>query len=764
MKSVIPLVTLCALLCAWVAPERALAADPGRAPAPGWAKPLEVEYGVVRATEQGHDFFTLLWDSRVRVEGNGYHHYARVVRRAMTASGVERLAQILISYDPEEEKLVLHRIELRRADEFVDQTNSARVRLVADESELERRAYNGNVTAFIVLDDVRAGDTVDVSYSLIGSNPILGGRYAGYFELLSNEPVRQRHVEVLPVGQRPPLRANLLGLQPKGLIWAPLAGIGVDFKDAEPRPNEDRASLLESSSALEVSDFESWQEVATWGAALYPALPLHPAVSARAATLAEPRSDASDLVLRVLRFVQDEIRYLAISNEGHAFRPHPPEQVLAQRFGDCKDKVYLLQQLLRACGIQSSPMLVHSVEKAEVRKHRPTPFAFDHVILRTLIEGRPYFIDATHSQQGGTLATQVEPEFGYGLVLSPDTTDLEAIPLALPTEPERLDETRLEVAADGSAMLQITTTFLRRQADDERGVVSATSPAELGERYANYYAKRFPDLQVLEPLGVEDQRVENRLRTRERYKLGSFWQEGERYLQAEASDGFLDLPSVVRRATPLRLRHPVWVESHLTVALPFASTLRSDDSEIDDRFFKFSRRIRSIGAEVAATFVYQSLTDRVPAERVPAHVVALQQARDHAGVVVYKRDDGAQVAARDSRDVFMSLGVLVAVLTAVFAWPIARGLSNARRRQKFSSVRQGDVGETPALAMSVGTFRSAEQALLGLRCSCGQTLRDAVVQWTPLRFQQATLHSARLQCSGCGSAQTRYYSIATPER
>jgi hypothetical protein len=183
------------LVGVWSVPSRALAAEPRRAAVPAWVEPRSPDYAAVKAGEQGHDSFTLLWDSRVRVEGDRYHRYERRVRRALTATGVERLAELMVGFDPEQEQLVLHRIELRRGSESFDQTKSARVRLVADESDLERRQYNGDVTAFIVLSDVRAGDAIDFSYSIIGSSPVLAGRYVGYFPLVGSEPTRQRRIE-----------------------------------------------------------------------------------------------------------------------------------------------------------------------------------------------------------------------------------------------------------------------------------------------------------------------------------------------------------------------------------------------------------------------------------------------------------------------------------------------------------------------------------------------------------------------------------------
>lgn len=176
----------------WAAPV--VAAEPLRKAEPAWVERVAVDFDAVRPGERDRDSFTLLSDTRLRLNGARYERYERRVRRAMTASGVERLAELLVDFEPEHEQLVLHRIELHRDGRVVDQTRSARVRLVAEESELERRMYNGGVTAFIVLSDVRLGDSIDLSYSVVGSAPILGGRFAGYFDLAGSDPVRQRHV------------------------------------------------------------------------------------------------------------------------------------------------------------------------------------------------------------------------------------------------------------------------------------------------------------------------------------------------------------------------------------------------------------------------------------------------------------------------------------------------------------------------------------------------------------------------------------------
>jgi transglutaminase-like putative cysteine protease len=762
----------CAVLAGAVSvvPVGARAAGFERQPEPSWVERIAPEFDEVRPGERERDSFTLLSDSRVRLRGSGYHRYERRVRRALTASGVERLAQLLVDFEPEHEKLVVHRIELHRTGQLFDQTRSARVRLVAQESELERRMYNGGVTAFIVLSDVRVGDVIDVSYSVVGSAPILGGRYAAYFDLQGIDPVRQRHVEVIGQDDRPELRGKVLGSPPKGHSNHPIGPARVDLWDVEPRPDEDRVPAAYRSSWLELSEFGSWQEVAAWGAKLYPLLPASPEISEQAATLAGPGTEPLEAALRILRFVQDEVRYLAINNEGHALSPHPPRMVLAQRFGDCKDKTYLLLHLLRARGIDALPMLVHTGDKAFLAEHAPTPYAFDHVILRATIDGKVYFLDATYAQQGGTLATQAQPDYRFGLVLTPETTELEAIPLPPQTVPDERSETIISVASDGSALLDVTTTFAGGRADDMRDELTSDSPKEIGERYANYYQSEFPDVEMLQPLATEDDRLANRIVFTEHYRVPKYWRDGERSLYTEATDGYLRLPHVVRRTLPLTLSYPVWIQDVFRVVLPFRSSIESHTDVSTDGIVKFSRDIRNTGAALLATFEYRSLTDTVPVAGVPAHLEALQRARDwntiHLADESADHASGAVAEPQRSRMAPMSFRgfwIIGAIALAMMAWPVVRGTRGILRRRELNRRRLDTIGETPARPSTAISLEAAAAVVEKLACTCGQSLRESPVQWTQLRYQGAALHAVRVSCPNCGEAQRRYFNIVAPD-
>ena len=59
----------------------------------------------------------------------------------------------------------------------VSQLDPAAVRVIEKEDESEERIYDGERTALLFLNDVRPGDVLDYSWSLEGSNPLLGGKY-----------------------------------------------------------------------------------------------------------------------------------------------------------------------------------------------------------------------------------------------------------------------------------------------------------------------------------------------------------------------------------------------------------------------------------------------------------------------------------------------------------------------------------------------------------------------------------------------------------
>jgi hypothetical protein len=83
----------------------------------------------------------------------------------------------------------------------------------------------------------------------------------------------------------------------------------------------------------------------------------------------------------IYRWVIGNIRYVAIFLDVGGVVPHSADEILAARYGDCKDQTTVLAALLAAKGIRSSPVLVNASLNYWKPQVAATPGVFNHAIL-----------------------------------------------------------------------------------------------------------------------------------------------------------------------------------------------------------------------------------------------------------------------------------------------------------------------------------------------------------------------------------------------
>ena len=83
-------------------------------------------------------------------------------------------------------------------------------------------------------------------------------------------------------------------------------------------------------------------------------------IQSRANEVTKGLTDDAPKVKALDHWVAKNIRYVAVTLGHGGLIPHPADQVLANRYGDCKDHAILMEALLAAVGIQSSTALVNS--------------------------------------------------------------------------------------------------------------------------------------------------------------------------------------------------------------------------------------------------------------------------------------------------------------------------------------------------------------------------------------------------------------------
>jgi tetratricopeptide (TPR) repeat protein len=145
---------------------------------------------------------------------------------------------------------------------------------------------------------------------------------------------------------------------------------------------------------IELSSFQSWEEVGKWfGGLVAPQIQVTPVIQAKAEELTRGKASEVEKIQALYEFVSQHFRYIGVSLGQGRYTPHRAEDVLANQYGDCKDKHTLFAALLWAIGIKAYPALLASSMKLDA--DFPSPGLFDHVIT-AIPQGDSFlFLDTT---------------------------------------------------------------------------------------------------------------------------------------------------------------------------------------------------------------------------------------------------------------------------------------------------------------------------------------------------------------------------------
>lgn len=482
----------------------AAAAFDAGAPEPGWADPPSVPPPAAAQSRQA---------ASVRVADTQIHAgppqtvLMRRVIQAHDAQGLTQIGHVRVEFQPRHQKMHLHRLQIERDGRVIDHTRTAAVRFLQREQDLASGGYSGVVTASILLPDVRVGDTLHLSVSSVGTHPVLGPRLSQ----------RVRWDSDYPVGWR---RVTLVEPAAGALHWQWLGGSG----GSAPTPTVERGADgsrrlrfqaaavpatvrepqvpadVEPARWLQVSGYESWNEVARWAVALFPRYV--PLTGDGAALVERLRTlpDRQAQVVQALHWVQSEIRNWSVALGEGSHRPRTPDEVLQRRYGDCKDKSWLLVRLLAALGIDAQPVLASVASPRGPAASLPGPGAFDHVIVRVPLDGRDHFIDPTRPPQVGRLE-RLGQAFESAAVLLVDAGAQGLVTVRSPNRDqifvhsltERLRLDRFD--ADGVLEIEIRWTGLA--AEFVRAAARRVDAAQWRQSLLADYAPRYPAIRLV---------------------------------------------------------------------------------------------------------------------------------------------------------------------------------------------------------------------------------------------------------------------------
>lgn len=525
--------------------------EPHAAAAPGAPGPLPARTG----------WHALLVDEQRAIDRNQDSGEYLMFRTLVTdASGLASAGHVEVSFDPTYQKVLLHSFAVWRDGRWLDRLADARIELLRREAGLENGEIDGRKTLLVVLNDVRVGDIVEISYSILGHNPVHGPSHDGslgtafdmpvdrLFASVTSRSTRRLHVQGVRTDAVPGLQ-DADGVQRWQLALSNVAPI-----QAEDGTPTDYAVY----PRVDYSDDADWHEVAEWGTKLFNVDPTlgrdleHRIDAWRASGL-----KGQALISTALSLVQDDVRYFSDSLGENSHRPKVPARTWADRVGDCKDKTALLVAILQRLGFDAKPALVSSTARNSLRDRLPGHGAFDHAIVRLQLDGHTWWLDGTLTSQATRLDTRALTPIDWALVVAPETQALEAVK-ASPIVGDLITYDHVWDTSDLSkpAHLQLTVTARDEVAEGYRAAIASGHLAELVDSFTSHYRTRFQDYRALGEPVVHDDRAENRL---------SVHIEGEVPLLGELHDGVLSV-----EVYPLRIMDSLATPDQLQRTMPWA--------------------------------------------------------------------------------------------------------------------------------------------------------------------------------------------------
>lgn len=428
---------------------------------------------------------------------------AYLVNRAVQVNSSSRLSEVgqfSIEFVPAYQKVILHRIAILRGNQVLDRTQSANVRVLDQETDADKGYYVGAASVQVLLNDVAPGDTLWITYTVEGRNPVFGPTWTETLPWTKGEPIELRKMVVVSPSSKT-LQWRLSGAKRDSLA-APVveqrgANTRMIFKERRVAAEELEASLPPSLMPLPVVDFteyKDWSQVARWASSLFPNASSHPNVQALARKF--DGKTLEDRASTALHWVQDDIRYFSVSMGENSHRPQPPDVVLKRRFGDCKDKTQLLVAIYRAMGLEAQPVLVNSMAPARPAQFLPSPNVFNHAIVRVVLDGKPYFVDPTRQNERGLISQlPVAVPGAAALVVDGTSTSLTSLPEETVEAPlmER-SEWMTITTLHGEAQLHVRTEYRGRLAAPMRNAYRAMGSFDLKKFLLSEVERTYPGI------------------------------------------------------------------------------------------------------------------------------------------------------------------------------------------------------------------------------------------------------------------------------
>jgi tetratricopeptide (TPR) repeat protein len=325
-----------------------------------------------------------------------------------TALGLQRVGQLVFNYNAETERQEVSFVRVLKPD---GRTIVAGPETAQDLSAPVSQAapmYSDIRQKHVTVPGLSVGDTLEYEVRTTATRSLIAGQFWQMWDFDIDAPCLDEQVDLnvprertlkmkSPTDVSPSVREEgdrrTYHWQTSFLGKAAQSNINVASARFDPT-QAPMGSPLSPPRRLMFSTFQSWADFGKWYRALADdRKTVTPELQRRADEIVRGAKSDLEKAQAIYGYVGRNIRYVSLSFGIGRYQPHSAAEVLANQYGDCKDKATLLEALLEAEGLHSSSALVNTV--FDVDPDAPSPQQFDHMISFISIDGKDLWLDST---------------------------------------------------------------------------------------------------------------------------------------------------------------------------------------------------------------------------------------------------------------------------------------------------------------------------------------------------------------------------------
>lgn len=326
---------------------------------------------------------------RFEKDGTGQHEMTARVR-VQSEAALTQFGQLIFPYVSVNEDLNIDYVRVKKTDGHVITASASDVQDLTAPISREAPVYTDARQKHVTVPGLRPGDTLEYHVVWKVHTPLAANHFWLNHDFIKRDLIiLDEQLEInIPSDSVVKLKTEK-GFEPvikehdgrRFYYWKRSVLKREEEKDDDKEAARKRKQELEDPPppTVQMTTFKSWDEVGQWYAELErDRLTPDDRIRAKVEELIHESKTDQEKIEALYEFVAKNFRYVSLSLGQGRYQPHAAREVMANQYGDCKDKHTLFSSMLIAAGFRAYPALMNSSRKID--PDVPSPGQFDHVI------------------------------------------------------------------------------------------------------------------------------------------------------------------------------------------------------------------------------------------------------------------------------------------------------------------------------------------------------------------------------------------------